>query len=174
MKKKVKKKVAGKKTAAKKPAARKAASKKPTALRRRKSAAARTNAARARESKPSGYNTVSPYLVVAGAARVIEFLKQAFGATDLRRFDMPDGTIMHAEVRIDDTVIMMGDGGPEWPPFPSFLHVYVPDCDATYRRALAAGGVSVQEPVQKQGDPDKRGGVKDPAGNTWWISTQVE
>jgi PhnB protein len=127
-----------------------------------------------RRSKPNGYNSVSPYLVVAGAQRVIDFLKQAFGATGLRRYDMPDGTIMHAEVRIDDTVVMMGDGGPEWPPFPSFLHVYVPDVDATYKRALAAGGVPVQEPVQKPGDPDKRGGVRDPGGNTWWISTQVE
>jgi len=127
-----------------------------------------------RAYKPKGYTTISPYLVIAGAQRVIDFLKKAFGATDLRRYDMPDGTIMHAEVRIDDTVVMMGDGGPEWPPFSSFLHVYVPDVDATYRRALAAGGVSVQEPVQKPGDPDKRGGVKDPGGNTWWISTQME
>ena len=109
-----------------------------------------------------------------GGQRVIDFVKQVFGAEQLRRFDMADGTIMHAEVRIDDTVVMLGDGGPEWPPFASFLHVYVPDVDATYRRALAAGGIAVQEPAQKAGDPDKRGGVKDPAGNTWWISTQVE
>ncbi len=128
----------------------------------------------ARAHKPTGYNTVSAYLIVAGAQRVIDFLDRAFGAKALRRYDMPDGTIMHAEVRIDDTVVMMGDGGPEWPPFSSFLHVYVPDVDATYARALDAGGVSVQEPVQRKGDPDKRGGVKDPAGNTWWISTQVE
>lgn len=141
--------------------------------RKRKVAADRTRKT-ARGHKPSGYNTVSPYLVVAGAQGVIDFLKQAFGARGLRRYDMPDGTIMHAEVRIDDTVVMMGDGGPEWPPFSSFLHIYVPDVDATFRRALAAGGVSVQEPVQKAGDPDKRGGVKDPGGNTWWISTQVE
>jgi PhnB protein len=111
--------------------------------------------------------------VVPGAGRVIEFLKEAFGATELRRFDMPDGTIMHAEVRIDDSVIMIGDGGGKWPPFPSWLHVYVADVDATFGRALEAGGVSVQVPVRKDGDSDKRGGVKDPGGNIWWISTQV-
>jgi len=123
--------------------------------------------------KPTGYNSVSPYLMANDAQRVIDFLKQAFGATDLRRFDMPDGTVMHAEVRIDDTVVMIADGGGDYPPFPAWLHVYVRDVDATYRRALEAGGVSVQQPLRREGDPDKRGGVKDPAGNTWWISTQV-
>ena len=86
---------------------------------------------------------------------------------------MPDGTVMHAEVQIDDSVVMLADGGRPWPAFPAWLHVYVRDVDATYRRALEAGGASVQEPQQKEGDPDRRGGVKDPAGNTWWISSQV-
>ena len=149
-----------------KPASRKAVVKPPRRTAKRKAVPKR-----AKTGKPSGYSTVSPYLVVSGAQRVVEFVKKAFGATDLRRYDMPDGTIMHAELLIDDTVVMLGDSGPEWPPIPTFLHVYVPDVDATYRRALAAGGVSVQEPVQKEGDPDKRGGVKDPGGNTWWIST---
>lgn len=125
------------------------------------------------QSKPEGYSSVSPYLVVGGAQRVIDFLKQAFGATELRRYDMPDGSITHAEVRIDDTVVMIADGGGEWPAFPSWLHVYVRDVDATYRRALNAGGEAVQEPQRKEGDPDRRGGVKDPGGNTWWIATQV-
>jgi PhnB protein len=123
--------------------------------------------------KPDGYSTVSPYLVVSGAQRVIDFLTETFDATPLRRYDMPDGSIMHAEVRIGDTVVMLGDAGGEWPPVPSFLHVYVDDVDATYRRALAAGGVSVQEPQRKGDDPDRRGGVKDPGGNTWWIATPV-
>src|SRR5262245_1507377 len=122
--------------------------------------------------KPAGYTSVSPYLIVAGAASVVEFLKKAFDATELRRYDMPDGTIMHVEVRIDDSVVMMGDAGGPWQPVPANVHVYVRDVDETYRRALAAGGVSVQEPQQKPNDPDKRGGVKDPAGNTWWIGTQ--
>ena len=125
-----------------------------------------------RPYKPEGYPSVSAYVMADGAQRVIDFLKKTFDATELRRYDSPDGTILHAEVRIDDTVVMLSDGGGQFPAFPIWLHVYVPDVDATYRRALEAGGVSVQEPVRK-GDPDRRGGVKDPSGNTWWISTQV-
>ena len=123
--------------------------------------------------KPDGYPAVSPYLIAAGAQRVIDFLKQTFGATELRRYAMPDGSIMHVEVRIGDSVVMLGDAGDNWPAVPSHLHVYVEDVDATYRRALAAGGVAVQAPERKGEDPDRRGGVKDPAGNTWWIATQV-
>lgn len=124
--------------------------------------------------KPDGYSTLSPYLVVDGAQRVIDFLKTAFDAAELRRYENPDGSVLHAEVRIDDTVVMIGDAADEWPAFPSMLHVYVDDVDAYYHRALAAGGTSVQEPVQQKGDPDRRSGVKDPKGNTWWIATQVE
>jgi uncharacterized glyoxalase superfamily protein PhnB len=124
--------------------------------------------------KPQGYSTVSPYLVVIGAQAVIEFLKRTFGAAELRRYDAPDGRIAHAEVRIEDTVVMIADATSEWPPVPGFVHVYVTDVDATYRAALAAGAVSVLEPVKKPGDPDKRGGVRDSGGNTWWIATQME
>jgi len=126
-----------------------------------------------RPYKPDGYPSVSAYVMVDGAQRVIDFLKKTFDATELRRFDGPEGKISHVEVRIEDSVVMLSDGGGSFPAFPAWLHVYVPDVDATYRRALAAGGVSVQEPQQKQDDPDRRGGVKDPSGNTWWISTQV-
>jgi PhnB protein len=156
------------------PAKRKAAAR--TTKSSRKKAASRTRPSAAKRGgrhKPSGYSTVSPYLIVSGAQRVIDFAEQAFDARALRRYDGPDGTIMHAEVRVDDTVVMMGDAGPEWPAVPSHLHVYVPDVDATFKRALAAGGVVVQEPSEREGDPDRRGGVKDPAGNTWWISTQT-
>ncbi len=123
--------------------------------------------------KPQGYASVSVYLMVDGAQRVIDFLTKTFGAVELRRHDLPDGSVAHAEVRIDDTVVMMADASANFPAFPAWLHVYVRDVDATYKRALEAGGVSVQEP-QKKADPDRRGGVKDPAGNTWWIATQME
>lgn len=123
--------------------------------------------------KPDGYTSVAPYLIVDGADRTIAFLVEAFGARELRRFPGPEGRVMHAEVRIDDTVVMLTDGAPpEWPPQPAHVHVYVPDVDATYRRALAAGGVSLQEPVKKE-DDDKRGGVRDPGGTSWWIATKV-
>ena len=122
--------------------------------------------------KPDGYTSVSAYIVAERAQRVIDFLIKTFAAQPLRRKERPDGRIMHAEIRIDDTVVMIADGGGDFPAFPVSVHVYVPDVDAAYRRALAAGGVSVQEPVQRD-DPDRRAGVNDPAGNTWWIATQV-
>ena len=124
--------------------------------------------------KPQGYTSVAPYLIVDGAQRTIEFLVSALGAVELRRFPGENGTVMHAEVRIDDTVVMLTDGGPGWPPIAAHVHIYVPDVDATYKRALESGAVSVQEPIAKKGDPDKRGGVTDAGGTTWWISTAME
>ncbi|HLE28122.1 MAG TPA: VOC family protein [Anaerolineales bacterium] len=123
--------------------------------------------------KPQGYTSVSPYLIVDGASRTIDFLVRVFDAVELRRFPDPTGRLMHAEVRIDDTVLMLADGVEGWPPIPAHVHIYVPDVDATYRRALEAGATSVQEPAKKD-DADKRGGVKDARGTTWWIATKVE
>jgi PhnB protein len=123
--------------------------------------------------KPDGYTTVSPYLIVDGASATIDFLRRVFEAVEIRRFADPAGRVMHAEVRIDDTVVMIADGADGWPPAPSHVHVYVRDVDATYRRALEAGATSVQEPVKKQ-DPDKRGGIKDSGGTTWWIGTKID
>jgi PhnB protein len=122
--------------------------------------------------KPDGYSTASPYLIVDGAAGTIAFLQRVFGATELRRYPDPGGRLMHAEVRIDDTVIMLADCTAQWPALPASVHIYVQDVDATYRRALDAGATSVQEPVKKD-DDDKRGGVKDAGGTTWWIATMV-
>lgn len=122
--------------------------------------------------KPEGYSSVSPYLIAPGAGALIDFLVEAFGGVPLRRYEEPDGSILHAEVRIDDTVVMVGDAGPDWPATTSHLHVYVPDVDVAFDRAVEAGGVPVQEPSRRGDDPDRRGGVRDPAGNTWWIATQ--
>lgn len=124
--------------------------------------------------KPDDYSTVSPYLIVDGAAATIEFLRRVFGASEVRKFPDASGNLMHAEVRIDDTVIMLADPAPpDWLPVPSYVHIYVRDVDETYRKALESGATSVQEPVQKQ-DEDRRGGVKDAGGTTWWIATKVE
>lgn len=123
--------------------------------------------------KPGDSSTVSPYLIVDGANKTIEFLKDVFDAVEVCRFPDAEGKLRHAEVRIDDSVIMVADGAPGWPPIQAYIHIYVPDVDATYRRALDAGAVSVQEPVKKE-DEDKRGGVKDAGGTTWWIATKVE
>ena len=109
---------------------------------------------------------------MSDAKKVIAFAKEVFGAKELRCYDMPDGSIMHAEFQIDDSVVMIGDGGGEFPPFPSLLHVYVEDVDAVYERALAAVAEGVEAPKTREGDPDKRGSFKDPCGNTWAIATQ--
>jgi uncharacterized glyoxalase superfamily protein PhnB len=123
--------------------------------------------------KPADYTSVSPYLIVSGARESIEFVQRVFGAQELRRFANGEGRIVHAEVRIDDSVIMIADEvPPEWPAVPAHVHLYVSDVDAAYRRAIEAGATSVQEPVQKQ-DEDKRGGVRDAGGTTWWIATRV-
>jgi PhnB protein len=122
--------------------------------------------------KPNNYSTVSPYLIVADADSTIRFLQTVFGAKEIRRFADDAGRLMHAEVQLGDTVVMLADCSDEWPAMPSYVHVYVPDVDDVYRRAIAAGGISLQEPVKKE-DDDKRGGVKDVGGTTWWIATKI-
>jgi PhnB protein len=124
--------------------------------------------------KPAGYPSVAPYLITENAQEVIDFLVSALDAEPLRRFDMPDGSIMHAEVRLDDTVIMLGQAGDGWPAVPCHLHVYVPNVDEAHRQALEHGATEVQAPTRREGDSDRRGGVKDPGGNTWWLATQEE
>jgi uncharacterized glyoxalase superfamily protein PhnB len=123
--------------------------------------------------KPNTYNSVSPYLIVAGASDTIAFLQSVFDAVELQRVADEAGKVRHAEVRLDDTVLMIADSAEGWPPLPAHVHIYVPDVDATYQRALAAGAASVQEPLKKE-DADKRGGVKDAGGTTWWIATKVD
>jgi PhnB protein len=123
--------------------------------------------------KPANYSTASPYLIVDGAEATLKFLAEAFDAIELRRFDDGEGGIIHAEVKIDDSVIMVADGNEDWPPIRANVHLYVQDVDETYRRALESGARSVQEPM-KRDDEDKRGGVTDPGGTTWWIATRVE
>jgi PhnB protein len=124
-------------------------------------------------TRPEGYNSVSPYLVTNGAQRVIDFLRAVFDAEPLRRYGRPDGSVMHAELRIGDTVVMLADSSDEWPAAPATLHVYVDDVDAVWRRALDAGATPLREPEQRPTDPDRRGGFADPGGNSWWIATEV-
>lgn len=122
---------------------------------------------------PDGYHSVTPYLVVSGASKLIDFLKQSFEAEEIERIASPDGAIMHAEVRIGDSVIMMGDATGESNPMPGTLHLYVNDADAAYQRALRAGATSMREPAD-QFYGDRSAGVKDAFGNIWWIATHIE
>ena len=117
-----------------------------------------------------GFHTITPYLIGPGAAELIEFLKQAFGAIEVFRAKRPDGAIMHAEVRINDSMIEMGDATAQYPPVPAAIHLYVEDVDAVYSRALQAGATSMQEPVD-QPYGDREAGVKDSSGNHWYIAT---
>ena len=121
---------------------------------------------------PEGYHAVTPYLLVAGAAPLIDFLKQAFDAVETERVARPDGGVMHAEVRIGGSPVMMGEP-PGGAAKPAALYLYVADVDATYARALAAGAAAVSPPAD-QFYGDRTGAVTDPAGNTWWIATHVE
>ena len=122
---------------------------------------------------PAGYHTVTPYLIVEGADALIEFLRRAFDAEVAFRMDKPDGSVAHAEVTIGDSRVMIGEAGGEWAPMPAGLHLYVEDCDTVYKSALEAGATSVREP-QNEFYGDRSAGVRDAAGNTWWIATHVE
>jgi len=122
---------------------------------------------------PEGYHTVTPYVVVPGVAKLIDFLKQAFDAKELHRMAGPDGRIMHAEVRIGDSPVMLGEPMGEWKAMPCAVYLYVEDTDAVYNSALRAGGTSMMEPAD-QFYGDRNAGVKDPAGNLWWIATHLE
>jgi PhnB protein len=122
---------------------------------------------------PDGYHTVTPYLTVDDAAILIDFLQRAFNARV--KYEMKDdkGNIRHAEVTVGDSVLMIGQARDEWTPRPMTLYLYVPDVDALYKSALAAGAKSLQE-VTTQFYGDRSGGVEDPQGNYWWIATHVE
>jgi PhnB protein len=122
---------------------------------------------------PDGYHTVTPYLIVDDADGVIAFAQRAFDAELMHRSLGPDGGVMHAEIRIGDSRVMLGQANAQWPAMPAMLHLYVPDVDTVYRRALGAGARSVREPAT-QFYGDRSGGVADAAGNQWWIATRVE
>src|SRR5690606_1846205 len=109
------------------------------------------------------YNSASPYLIVNGAQATMDFLVAVFGAERLRSYTREDGTIAHAEVRIDDSVVMLADPVEGWPAIAANVHIYVADVDTTYKRGIDAGATPVQEPVRKD-DEDKRGGFRDAGG----------
>ena len=122
---------------------------------------------------PEGYHTVTPYLLVAGAAELIEFLKTAFHACEKERIMTPDGAIGHAEVIIGNSVIMLADPKGECGPMPGAFYLYLEDMDAVYKRALEAGATSTMEPAD-QFWGDRLAAVKDRFGNIWNLATHVE
>ena len=123
---------------------------------------------------PEGYHTVTPYLVVRGAPKLIEFLEQAFGAQlSHQPVKRPDGSIMHTQVKIGDSQIMIGEESEMAMAAPCTLHLYVPDVDSVFQQAVKAGGSTIMEPMDMFYG-DRSGGVKDPSGNSWYIATHKE
>jgi PhnB protein len=130
---------------------------------------------------PDGYHSVTPYLIVRGAAKAIDFYKAALGAVELFRMEGPGGKVGHAEIKIGDSPIMLADEHPEMGAVapqpgsrpPVGLAVYVPDVDAQFAKAVAAGGTVVR-PLQNQFYGDRSGTISDPFGHTWTIATHVE
>lgn len=127
------------------------------------------------------YNTVQPYMAMKNCAAALEFYKTAFGATERMRMKRPDGSIMHAEIQLGDTCLMMADENAELGFFspehyggsPIGLNINVKDCDAQFHRAIAAGAKAVREPAD-QSYGDRNAGVVDPFGYKWWISAPIK
>jgi PhnB protein len=124
------------------------------------------------EPLPPGMQSITPYLHPKGAPQVIDFLKRAFGAEEIFRAQDSAGTVHHAKLLIGDSIVAMGEAHGPYQPMPPALHLYVPDTDAVYKRALEAGAVSIDEPVD-QAYGDRYAGVKDPFGNVWYIATHL-
>ena len=122
---------------------------------------------------PKGLNNVNAYLLPLRAEPVITFLKRAFDAQELAKYASPDGVVHHAEIRVGDSVVEMGEPEGKYPPMPTMFYLYVPDCDGVYQRALAAGAKSIQEPAD-QPYGDRTSGVTDPFGNAWYIATPIK
>lgn len=125
-------------------------------------------------SIPEGYHSVTPYITAPNAALLVEFVLKAFAGTERERILRPDGSIMHCEVQIGDSVVMIGEARGEWkPPQPSMLYLYVADVDAVYLQSLAAGAESLLAPNDTFWG-DRTACVKDFARNQWWIATRLK
>ncbi len=121
---------------------------------------------------PEGFGTVTPYLFVDGAEALGRFLGEAFGAEEVCRTQLDDGRIANLQVRIGTTTLMMSDATPAYPAMPAAFYLYVEDADASMDRALAAGA-TLEMAVADMSYDDRQGGVRDPAGNLWWISQRL-
>ena len=122
---------------------------------------------------PQGYHSVTPYLAVQGVPKLMTFLRQAFNAEEREKMTTPDGRVSHAEMKIGDSIIMMGEPTGESKSMPGMIYLYLEDTDAAYKRALQAGATSLREPTDMFYG-DRNAAVTDPAGNQWWIATHVE
>ena len=120
-----------------------------------------------------GFRAITPYLFAQNAAQLIEFISKAFGGEEVYRKQRPDGAITHAEMRVGDSMLMLGEATEQFGPMPTSIYLYVSDSDSVYQNALRVGGTSVF-PIMTLPNGERYGGVKDPCGNVWWIATHVE
>ena len=134
------------------------------------------------KSIPNGHHTVTPYLIIKGAAEAIAFYQKAFGAAELMRITDDSGKVRHAEIKIGDSPIMLVDEFPEYPLMRSpkslggtamHIYLYVEDVDSLFEQAIEAGAKELM-PVENQSDGDRRGGVTDPFGHIWWVATHIK
>lgn len=123
--------------------------------------------------KPTNYNSLSPYLIVDDAEKLVDLLKIIFEATELRRFNHENGTIAHIELKLDDSILMISNSTETYPAHKTMLHFYVPDVFQTFNLAIKNGCEIIDQPVNKGDDPDTRGSFYDFAGNYWSVSTQT-
>lgn len=122
---------------------------------------------------PDGFHTITPYFVTKNSRGFIEFLKKAFNAECVSISEAPDGKVMHAELRIGDSMMMLSEASERYPAVNSLIYLYVKDTDVLYKQSIEAGAESIMEPAD-QFYGDRNAGVKDPFGNTWWIGTHIE
>ena len=123
--------------------------------------------------KPTEYHTITPYLIVKGADKLISFLVDTFDAQQKMCMKDDDGSVRHAEIRIGDSLLMISEAREEFPANDSMLHLYVPDVDATFARAIENGATSLREPKDEVYG-DRSAGVRDALGNQWWMATHIE
>ena len=128
-------------------------------------------AARALHYQRPGLTSITPYIIVRGAAQFLEFLKAAFKGVEQMRMPTPDGLIMHAEVAVGNGAVEVSDGSDAYPAAPTAIHLYVDDADATYDKALQAGATSIYAPTDEHPSGDRWGAAKDQFGNLWYIAT---
>lgn len=121
---------------------------------------------------PENYNTVMPYLILDDASGFLEFTKRLFNATELQKVTDDKGEIIHAEIRIGDSTIMCGQSGSQWNPQPAGLYIHVNDCDSSFNKALQLNAEKIMGPSNQ--DYGRSAGIKDPFGNTWWLTSELK
>lgn len=122
---------------------------------------------------PEGYHTLTTYLIVNEAGKLIDFIRADINASEVSLTKNKEGGVMHADLQIGDSHLMLAEASDKYPSMSSMIYMYTEDCDAVYKKAIAAGGISIREPTDEPYG-DRSCGIRDFAGNQWWIATHIE